>query len=413
MGGQIFVQLFSVITGFLLLRWLPLEDQAKYSLGYSVQMLISVLTDAGFGGSILSLVGVRIHDRELIAQYMSAVRFYRDRFFVFAAILGLVILMFAGGAHNWSLGSRISIISAIFVTVLIQSSLTYYRAPLQMHNKMGDYYFPQIVTAVARLAVIAGLYFAGWLTVSLLLWTYNLMLLYNLYYYRIKTRQFYTNASQAPSHIKKEVLDYVKPLLPIILFNAFYGQISIFLISFFGNVSSVAQIGALSRFGQIFVVFTTFDMVMVTPFTARAPFNTLLQRYLLVAVSALGLVFLILTTVFVFPDLFLWALGPRYQDLGFPMKLYFVGLCIGFLDTTLYAMNISRKWIFKFNAPIYIIGLLTLQILFIRFLDLSEINNVIWASIYSNFFLLLAQIYTSYVGWRREARLQKEIAKSS
>ncbi|MFM6372385.1 MAG: polysaccharide biosynthesis protein, partial [Dolichospermum sp.] len=55
---------------------------------------------------------------------------------------------------------------------------------------------------------------------------------------------------------QKHIVTIVKKFIPNSIFYTFQGQISIILISFFGNSQNIADIGALSRFSMIFALIT-------------------------------------------------------------------------------------------------------------------------------------------------------------
>lgn len=411
--GQILVQFLGVLTGFLLLRWLSIEHQAKYSFAFGIQTMITVLGDAGFGGSIISLVGSRINDRQVLGNYISAARYFKNKLIPISSVVGLLLTLFLLRNKDWSIFEQVSLYVPIVITAIIQGSISYYRVPLQLHKEIGHYYFPQIVAAVLRLAITAAFFFVNWLTVEVVLWTVNIVQLYVLLAYKKKSARFFTDSGQNEVTVRKEMVSYLKPLIPIMIFNAFYGQISLFLVTVFGQVAGMAQMGALGRFGQIFQVFATFDMVVVAPFIAKSSTETLLQKYLMVILGACVLIFFIIVSALLFPNLYLWLLGPKYSNLQYELQLFILSLSIGYLEITLYAMNVARKWIFRFNAPVYIGGLLLLQIYFIRNFDLQRIDNVIITVIISTSFILLLQLITAIIGFWRQVPAKGIVASNN
>jgi hypothetical protein len=48
------------------------------------------------------------------------------------------------------------------------------------------------------------------------------------------------------------MLHYLSPIIPGIIFTAVQGQISVLLITLFGQTKSIAEVAALGRLGQLF-----------------------------------------------------------------------------------------------------------------------------------------------------------------
>ena len=72
---------------------------------------------------------------------------------------------------------------------------------------------------------------------------------------------------------------YLSPLLPSIAFNAFLGQITIFIASYFGKSQNIAEVSALGRLSQIFVFLATFNSVIVAPYSAKCDASLRSRRY--------------------------------------------------------------------------------------------------------------------------------------
>ena len=78
-GGQTAIQLLNAATGLVLLRLLPKPEFAIYAIALGAQGMIGILTDIGFGGAILGLVGTRYQDRLLLGSYIKAAGLIRRR----------------------------------------------------------------------------------------------------------------------------------------------------------------------------------------------------------------------------------------------------------------------------------------------------------------------------------------------
>ena len=116
--------------------------------------------------------------------------------------------------------------------------------------------------------------------------------------------------------MNREVLNYILPAIPTFIFAAFQSQIALFLINAFGQTANVAEVAALSRLGQLFIVFTTFNLIIIEPRIARLKPERLLRTYLQLILLAFVFCLSIVLLAFAFPTPLLWLLGPKYSSLG-------------------------------------------------------------------------------------------------
>lgn len=198
----------------------------------------------------------------------------------------------------------------------------------------------------------------------------------------------------------KEMIKYLIPLLPGALYMAFQGQISIFLIAGFGHIQEIAKVGALGRLGQLFVLLTTSNSVLLAPYIAKTPRQKLPKRYL-VAASVVCAVALILCLMGIYlPDLFLFILGPQYHGLHVEVALTIAASSISYLSTGLWAMNSSRKWVFWWTGMAQVGMVLGTQLACIFIFPLSTASGILWMGVCVNAASLLVQVAMGVVGLR-------------
>ncbi|WP_080236625.1 lipopolysaccharide biosynthesis protein [Spirosoma rigui] len=397
--GQGLVQIFNVVTGFLLLRWLTIDDQAKYTFAFSLQAAMSVLADLGFSGSIIALVGSQIYDKERVGNYIAAARYFRRRFLLISFILGGFSIPFLTQQQAWDWQTKFLLLVPILCTIYLQGAVSYYAAPIQIHRQLKAFYTIQVVQALIRLVLCSLLYTTGYLTVYGALWLYNASLLWTGLAYRRTASAFQIQPKVIDRAIKADMLAYLKPMIPSLVFNAFYGQITVFLITYYGKQSSVAELGALTRLGQLFALLNTFNAVVIAPFIARLSVAQLLRAYIRILIGALSIASLITALVWIYPNGFLWLLGSKYTQLDRELKLFVLNQSLLYIGSVLWSMHAARKWIFGFNSWIYIIGLVLIQLFIVRRYNLSTVYDVIRASLLSTGFILLLHIETGLIGW--------------
>ena len=64
----------NLVYGLLCVRLLPATEYAKFVVLFGVLGTLAVLTDVNFSNSLIPLIGERVEDRRLIADYVASLR---------------------------------------------------------------------------------------------------------------------------------------------------------------------------------------------------------------------------------------------------------------------------------------------------------------------------------------------------
>src|SRR6185312_7896440 len=64
----------NLLYGFLCVRLLPIPDYAEFAVVFGFLGTLTVLMDIGISSTLLLLIGERIDDRQLIADYVASLR---------------------------------------------------------------------------------------------------------------------------------------------------------------------------------------------------------------------------------------------------------------------------------------------------------------------------------------------------
>jgi O-antigen/teichoic acid export membrane protein len=254
----------------------------------------------------------------------------------------------------------------------------------------------QVAVGVGRLALTALTMFVfPWAFIGVL--AAGIPRIFGNIYLRKISYDFADKDQKPDKEIRSEILALVKKIMPTSIYYCVSGQITIWLISIFGNTTSLAQLGALGRLGVILSVFSTMIIVLVVPRFAKLAINkkVLLKRF--VQIVAIIVVFLssIVFTVYTFPKPILWLLGDAYKGLPYELVLSIIGSCIGLLSGIVFQLYSSRGWAM---SPFLMISLNVLAIIALAsILDLSNLKGVlyfeIWLSTIIFFQLSLFSIY--------------------
>jgi hypothetical protein len=182
----------------------------------------------------------------------------------------------------------------------------------------------------AALALVAG-------TCSIVLETYMAI--------RMVRAQIVYDAPADPEY-RRTIYGLVKKMLPLTIYFCIQGQVSVWLISVFGNAHQVADLGATTRLALIYTTLSSSFAGILSLKFARANGRRFLHLHF---VRFLGVLFFILfvTVVFAYlvPEPFLWLLGPKYKDMRGLIWLVMLSAGSIHIAGSIFNLNTIKGWI--------------------------------------------------------------------
>jgi O-antigen/teichoic acid export membrane protein len=396
--GQGALQGANILAGLYLVRTMSIEAYAQFGLAVGFQQTVGLLMDLGFTSTIIPLVGDQGDNKVLVGKYVRAAKHLRDRTFWILSPIAMIAFFAIMRRHRWSWISEVLLMASVLLSVYSGGNVSYYSAPLFLYGRLKDFYLPQTLSAVGRLAVFWMMRAVGVLTG----WTAAIVTALNITLNGAILRKVARSHVEWPEEddpkIDREVIRYVLPAIPALVFAAFQLQSSVFLIGIFGQSVSIAQISALGRLSQIFSVFTIFNTVVVEPAMARLPQAKVLSRYvILILIGLLGCTSIVLLA-FVEPGPLLWLLGSKYEGLRDVVGWAMLTGSINYLSILIWIMNRARKWVFWSGTILEIILTLLGQALFIVIHGVRTTHDAVFFSLLSAFGPLLTHIYVMIYG---------------
>ena len=111
----------------------------------------------------------------------------------------------------------------------------------------------------------------------------------------------------------------VKQTMPLTVYFCLQSQISIWLISLFGNKGQVADIGSASRLSVIFsIIVGSFGTIMIPRFARSNGRHLLFGQVGLILVSITLILAGMVSITWLFPDPFVLLLGEKYHNMSGP-----------------------------------------------------------------------------------------------
>ncbi|MFV8374673.1 polysaccharide biosynthesis protein [Flavobacterium sp. LB1P71] len=395
-SAQIIVQAVGFLTGILVIRLLPTQEYALYTLANTMLGTMTVLSDGGISTGVMAQGGKVWQDREKLGVVLATGLDLRKKFAIGSLIVSTPILMYLllhNGA-SWIIAVMIvlSIIPA-FYAALSDSLL---EVIPKLHQSILPLQKNQVTVGIARLFLSA-------ITLFIFPWTFVAIFASGIprIYGNLKLREItdeLIDKEQKPDPvIQKEILKMVYKILPGAIFFCISGQITIWLISVLGKTSSVAEIGALSRIALLVHIFSFFFPILIVPRFARLQTHAkalFSQFIIIILLSGMFSLFMILMTK-CFSSYILWFLGNNYKDLDSALLLVVIGSCIGMMSGLSFALSSARGWVI--NPYFYMVGSLISIVIGANLLNVSSLIGALSFNIFiSSIQFLIYFIYTLY-----------------
>lgn len=397
---QAVVQMIGFLSGILLVRWLSQQEYASFTIANTMQGTINLLADIGISVGLVSIGGRVWHDRHRFGQLVNTALGLRKKLGVAAIILVTPVMYFMlvkNGAT--SLYSAILIV-IVMAGLIVQFSIGVLGVVPRLRSDIGRIQLIDFTGSVIRLVLLVALLFvflnAG---VAVAVATLTFVIQYAMLR-RYVSDVVDLNANENPED-RHEIIRLTKHLAANSVFYCFQGQITVFLISFFGRgAHAVAEVGALGRLAMIFAVLGNLLTNVFAPAFARCHDP---RRLRLLYVGIIGSVAafsaVIVVAAATFPDAFLFVLGSHYAHLHRELLLMVGGAVLTSLTGAFWTLNASRAWVT--GAWLYIPLTITTQLSLIPFTDFSSVSGVLTFNLLSAAPNLVLNIGLSYLGLHR------------
>jgi O-antigen/teichoic acid export membrane protein len=397
----------NLFYGFLCVRLLTIADYAKYAVVFGFLNTLLVLMDVGCSGALLPLIGERIDDRRLIADYVASLRQIAHWLYLLIGPVAVIVYPLIVHRQHWAWQVIAGMIAILLVAAWFARVSGAYGAVLIVRRDRKSWYRIQMTSSLGTLALLGVAWTAHLLTVF---WAISINVAGMAYVasaYFLQARRLLGVKGVASRAKRTAIIHFAAPNLPNMIFYAFQGQISLFLIAFFGRGTAVAGLGALSRLGQIFVLFAQMAPLLIEPYFARLPRARLKRNYLGLLVIEVLMCGVVTGLARFFPGPLLWILGPKYSALHYEAFLLIAASSLGYLYTVFWVVNNACRFVYWWNSFAIIILTLAIQVIFIWKADLSTIRGVLTMNLCALLGNFAVVVVTGIYGFTFGPRLEK------
>jgi hypothetical protein len=398
----------NLLYGLLCVRLLPVPDYAKFAVLFGFMGSLTVLLDIGISTTLAPLVGEQVSNLQLIADYVASIRRIALRLYLVVAPAAAVVFVLLVRRQHWGVLVVGQMVVVLLVTAWFARVSSSYGSVLILRRDRNRYYQTQIIGSLGSLSLLILFWALHRLNiyVGILLNVGQIVFIATSYFQRAK--HLLGVKGTASKQMGKAVVRLALPNMPSTAFYAIQGQITLMLITVFGHGSaSVANIGALGRLGQIFAFIAQMNPILVEPFFAKLPVAKLKRNYLMAVGLIATLAGLCSAFAFLFPEVFLWILGPKYKELRVEVGLVMLTSAISYLNGFIWVINSSRRFVYWWNNLSNIVLILLIQAVFVWKWDLSTVRNVLTVNIVTSVASLLITIACGIYGfWRGPQRVE-------
>lgn len=395
---QVVVQVIGIASGILLVRTLSKEEYAYFTIAATMQAAMNVLADSGITSALSATGGKVWNNRVLFGQLISTALYLR-RYPAVASIIVITPLML------WLLnGNGASISSAILIATAVLSGFYFQITDgvliivPRLFSQIRRIQHIDLASALFRLILILIAY-------ALLLNAATAVIAaaasFGMQYYFLKrwVAKDINIRSRISHEDKHTILRIVRSQAPHAVYFCIQGQISIWLISIFGDASGVAEVGALGRITVIFTIMNTILSSIALPRFARCQTKSALvgKYWQILGIYSLLSLALLAFVIFI-PGVFLWILGKNYAHLNVELILMTLSAVLYTMLGTIWSINASRAWILSAWASIPV-GIIA-QILLLSILNVSTVKGVLLFNILLTLPGFIMHGYRSYAGFK-------------
>jgi hypothetical protein len=390
----------NLVYGLLCVRMLPKDEYAKFAVLFGYMGSLTVLLDIGISGTLAPLVGEQIGNLRLIANYVASIRKLALRLYLIVAPIAVIIFYFLVEKQHWGWLVISQMMLVLLVTAWFARVSSSYGSVLILRRDRAHYYRAQMIGSLGSLALLV-LFWALHrmnIYVGILLNVAQILFIAITYFRR--ARKLLGEPGKASAQQEKAIVRLAMPNIPSTVFYAIQGQITLMLITVFGHSStSVANVGALSRLSQILVFFSQMNPILVEPFFAKLPAARLKRTYILAIASIALCASAFSAFAFLFPQVFLWILGPNYSTLSFEVGLIVLSSAIRYVSGFMWVIHSARRFVYWWNNLSNIVLTLLVQLAFIWKFDLSTVRNVLLCNIATAAVSLLISVACGIYGF--------------
>jgi O-antigen/teichoic acid export membrane protein len=394
------VQILGFLSGILIIRSLPQQEYAYFTIANTMQGTLNLLADIGVSVGVISIGGRVWQDPHRFGQLINTALGLRRKLAVLAIVGVAPVLYFLLTRNGAAFLYGFVLVALVLIGLIPQLSSGVLSAVPRLRSDIGRIQVIDFSTAIVRLLLLIALIYILNASIAIAVAMVAFFLQFVMLR-RYAATVVDLNAGQNVED-RQAIVGFIRKLAPNAVFYCFQGQITVFLISIFAHkASAVAEVGALGRLAMIFAVLSNVMANVFVPAFARCHKKHklgILYASIVGGVTGFGLLVICLAALF--PDQFLFILGSQYSHLRAELLLMVAGAVLNAIAGAIWGLNSAKGWIS--GSWLYIPATLATQVLLIPYTDFASVGSVLVFNLISAVPSLLLNLVLSYRGFRSQ-----------
>lgn len=375
-GSQVLIQIISFGCGIFIIRNLSIAEYAIYTLANTMLGAMTILADGGIVSGVIAEGGKVWQDKDKLGAVVATGMNLRKKFAIGSILIAgsvlICLLLHNNASWYYALLVLLSLVP-VFYANLSDSLLEV--AP-KLHQDIKPLQKNQVMANLGRLVLtIPSVFFLPFTPIAILA-TGIPRIIANFKLKKISDK-FVTSNQKEDIQIKKNIIDMVRRILPVEVYNIFSTNITVWILSIVGATGAIAEVGALFRIGAVLALFNIVINTVVVPRYSRLQnikqelFNKMMQIQILLFGVCLAVVF----GTWLFSTQIIWLLGENYKNLEGELVLTVIIFCLNIISTIIYTLCRARGWVIN---PILSIGVNLLSIVLGAFIfDIASLKGIL------------------------------------
>src|SRR5580704_5537653 len=148
----------NLLYGSLCVRLLPIQEYAKFAVVFGLLGTLSLLMDISFSSALLPVIGERIDDRQLIADYVASLRQLAHWLYLLIAPVTVVVFPIFVHRQQWSWRVVAAMVAILLLASWCSRVSGAYGAVLIVRRDRKSWYRAQMISSLCTLALLGVVY---------------------------------------------------------------------------------------------------------------------------------------------------------------------------------------------------------------------------------------------------------------
>jgi hypothetical protein len=370
------VQLLTAAAGLLIVRKMSKADYALFAIGNSMQTACNLLADLGIGIGVRSIGGRICDDPFRFGQLLNTALGLRRRFAILSLSFCIPISLWMLWRNGAGLGNTLGLSAVVAVGLFPLLASSVFSVSTQLHGEYRRMQKIDFGNAALRLALV-GILAVSRMTAILAASVGVVSNWVQAFFLKHWARNRADLTAPPNDDDRHELQRLSMHCLPNTLFFCFQGQVTLLILTLFGNRIEIAEISAIGRIATLFTIFSVVFTNVLAPRFARCQESArLLKLYLTLVFGSVMVLAPLAVLAWVYPAPLLYLLGAKYGGLRSECFWVVAAGCVAQIAGVMWTLNSSKAWI-RVQVVGYIPIILTMQAIAAVFLDLHQFHDVL------------------------------------